>query len=283
MTKIPFPDGYIRVSADLIAEWRQRLKRKPQHRLIALHWQGNPEHEHSLYSRGRSLPFHEWLGLQGNDQIEFVSIQKGQASEQLRTDQGLHFVKGQEAVSKSMDFQETAAVIANCDLVISSDSSVAHLAGAMGVPTWVALRWIPEWRWGLEGTSTAWYSSVRLFRQRFDGDWTGVVEWNELKHPTKKRNLTPKLKTCDCFRLHVFELQTILKEIDENSQQIIRIRLTPKLKFSLSDKFQRIISSDWHNSRTAKTQQIEMARISRQYGWNAASNSLHRDKISTSL
>ena len=83
-----------------------------------------------------------------------------------------------------MDFCDTAAVIANCDLVISSDSSVAHLAGAMGVPTWVALRWIPEWRWGLEGNSTAWYSSLKLFRQRFDGDWAGVVRamQQELKH-----------------------------------------------------------------------------------------------------
>ena len=83
-----------------------------------------------------------------------------------------------------MDFCDTAAVIANCDLVISSDSSVAHLAGAMGVPTWVALRWIPEWRWGLEGTSTAWYSSMRLFRQHFDGDWAGVVRAmkQELNH-----------------------------------------------------------------------------------------------------
>ena len=86
-----------------------------------------------------------------NDQVEFVSIQKGQASKQLKTDQGLNFVSGQEAVSKSMDFRETAAVVANCDLVITSDSSVAHLAGAMGVPTWLALRWIPEWRWGLGG------------------------------------------------------------------------------------------------------------------------------------
>ena len=68
-----------------------------------------------------------------------------------------------------MDFRETAAVIANCDLVISSDSCVAHLSGALGIPTWLALRWIPEWRWGLEGTSTSWYSSIRLFRQRFDG------------------------------------------------------------------------------------------------------------------
>ena len=174
--KIPFPGGYVRADTDSIAKWRHRLQRRPQHRLIALHWQGNTEHEHSLYSRGRSLRFQEWLGLQGNTQVEFVSIQKGPASEQLKTDQGLQFVSGQEAVSKSMDFQETAAVIANCDLLITSDSSVAHLAGAMGVPTWLALRWIPEWRWGLEGTHTPWYSSLRLFRQRFDGDWTGVVQ-----------------------------------------------------------------------------------------------------------
>ena len=56
-----------------------------------------------------------------------------------------------------MDFLDTAAILANCDLLISSDSAVVHLAGAMGIPTWLALRWIPEWRWGLEGTSTAWY------------------------------------------------------------------------------------------------------------------------------
>ena len=173
--KVPYPDGYIQASDDSIAKWKQLLKRKPHHRLIALHWQGNPEHEHSLYSRGRSLPFHEWLGLQGNNRLEFVSIQKGQAGEQLKTDQGLNFVSGQAAV-QSMDFCETAAVIANCDLVITSDSSVAHLAGAMGVPTWLALRWIPEWRWGLNGSSTAWYSSLRLFRQRHDGDWAGVVQ-----------------------------------------------------------------------------------------------------------
>ena len=173
---IPYPDGYIKADTNAINKWRLRLQRKPRHRLIALHWQGNPEHEQSLYSRGRSLKFNDLLRLQSNDRLEFVSIQKGQANEQLKTDKGLNFVSGQESVSKSMDFHDTAAVIANCDLVISSDSCVAHLAGAMGIPTWVALRWIPEWRWGLEGTSTAWYSSLRLFRQDYDGEWTGVIE-----------------------------------------------------------------------------------------------------------
>ena len=75
-----------------------------------------------------------------------------------------------------MDFLDTAAVLANCDLLISSDSAVVHLAGAMGIPTWLALRWIPEWRWGLKSEQTPWYKSVRLFRQQRDGDWKSVIQ-----------------------------------------------------------------------------------------------------------
>ena len=108
--------------------------------------------------------------------IEYVSIQKGAGSEQLRLNQGLTFVEGQSQVSASMDFLDTAAILANCDLLISSDSAVVHLAGAMGIPTWLALRWIPEWRWSLRGERTAWYDSVRLFRQPQDGDWASVIE-----------------------------------------------------------------------------------------------------------
>ena len=181
---IPYPHGYIKTDSKAIAKWQQLLNCKSDRKLIALHWQGNHEHEKSIYSRGRSFPFHELLKLKGEDGVEFVSIQKGEASKQLRTDQGLHFVDGQETVNKSMDLSETAAVIANCDLVITSDSCVAHLAGAMGIQTWLALRWIPEWRWGIEGSTTAWYSSLRLFRQRFDGDWSGVFNamQRELKY-----------------------------------------------------------------------------------------------------
>ena len=107
--------------------------------------------------------------------IEFVSVQKGSAASQISKNTKLPLVRGQDAVSKSLDFCETAAVLANCDLVISADSSVVHLAGALSVPTWVALSWVPEWRWGLEGNQTRWYESVRLFRQRARGDWKSVV------------------------------------------------------------------------------------------------------------
>ena len=172
----PFSKGYLQIEAERIQQWSCLLKRAPGKRLIALHWQGNPNHEHSLYSRGRSLPFKRLQALRQLPNVEFVSIQKCAGSEQLQANNGLEFVTGQKAVSQSMDFKDTAAVLANCDLLISSDSAVVHLAGAMGIATWLALRWIPEWRWGLEGERTAWYDSVRLFRQPRDGDWDAVIQ-----------------------------------------------------------------------------------------------------------
>ena len=171
----PFSSGYLRIESGLVKRWSNLLKRKSGQRLIALHWQGNPSHEHSLYSRGRSLLFEELLNLGKLPDVEFVSIQKGFGSEQLQTNRGLNFVAGQASVNESMDFKDTAAILANCDLLISSDSAVVHLAGAMGIPTWLALRWIPEWRWGMEGERTTWYDSVRLFRQPQDGNWNAVM------------------------------------------------------------------------------------------------------------
>ena len=172
----PYSEGYLKIQAERINTWRHKLKRTPGRRLVALHWQGNPRHEHSLYSRGRSLPFESLLELRQLNNVEFVSIQKGEGSQQLRLNKGLTFVKGQAQVSQSMDFLDTAAILSNCDLLISSDSAVVHLAGAMGIPTWLALRWIPEWRWGLKGERTSWYESVRLFRQESDGNWKSVIQ-----------------------------------------------------------------------------------------------------------
>ena len=82
----------------------------------------------------------------------------------------------QDQISATWDFLETAAIIANCDLVITSDTSVAHLAGGMGKATWLLLHKVPDWRWGLEGTSTFWYPSIRLFRQKERGKWDDVID-----------------------------------------------------------------------------------------------------------
>tara|TARA_Y100001933_G_C18769397_1_gene467521 strand:+ start:17 stop:424 length:408 start_codon:yes stop_codon:yes gene_type:complete len=114
-------------------------------------------------------------GLTGLGNIEFVAIQKGEALKQLNSETKLSIVAGQSTFNNSMDFRDTAAVLQCCDLLISADSGVVHLAGAMGIPTWVGLRWVPEWRWGLSGNSTPWYSRLKLYRQPELGDWGSVI------------------------------------------------------------------------------------------------------------
>ena len=69
---------------------------------------------------------------------------------------------------------DTAAVMKLCDLVITADTAVAHVAGALGVPVWVALKFIPDWRWMLDRADSPWYPTMRLFRQKSDGDWKGL-------------------------------------------------------------------------------------------------------------
>ena len=106
-----------------------------------------------------------------------ISLQKGFGSEQLETCSFKdRFVSCQDQVNETWDFLETAAIVANCDLVITSDTSVAHMAGGMGKTTWLLLHKVPDWRWGLNGDSTFWYPSMRLFRQKERGNWNEVME-----------------------------------------------------------------------------------------------------------
>lgn len=74
------------------------------------------------------------------------------------------------------DIRDTAAAMENLDLVISADTMPAHLAGALGRPVWVLLPFMPDWRWRMEGSTTPWYPTMRLFRQRRPGDWSGAIE-----------------------------------------------------------------------------------------------------------
>ena len=167
-------DPHLRTTAAAIARWRALLA--PEKRpLIGLHWQGNPAQEQGN-ARGRSLPLEAFAPLAAIAGISLLSLQKGPGSEQLaRCSFRDRFVVCQEEVDQAWDFLDTAALVACCDLVISSDSAVAHLAGGMGHPTWLLLKHIPDWRWGLEGDTTFWYPSLRLFRQARQGDWEGVI------------------------------------------------------------------------------------------------------------
>jgi hypothetical protein len=142
---------------------------------VGVAWQGNPKGEIDL---GRSIPLAAFAGLGAVSGPRLISLQRGFGSEQLEAlPDGLVV----EALGEAFDagdqaFLDTAAVMANLDLVVTSDTAIAHLAGALGRPVWVVLKSVPDWRWGLEGEVSPWYPTARLFRQSARGDWGGVFE-----------------------------------------------------------------------------------------------------------
>jgi tetratricopeptide (TPR) repeat protein len=170
-------EPYLKVPAERLAHWRQLLRRDlaAGERLVGLHWQGNPATETNEL-RGRSLPLHAFAPLAKLAGLRFVSLQKGPGSEQLSSCSfRKQFVTSQAAVDATWNFVDTAAITLACDLVISSDSALAHLAGAVGAPTWLLLHQHSDWRWGETGMRSGWYRSLRLFRQQQVGDWAAVI------------------------------------------------------------------------------------------------------------
>lgn len=168
---------YLKVPAERLTHWRQRLRAglAPGEQLVGLHWQGNPATETNELE-GRSLPLEALAPLAQRAGLRFVSLQKGPGSDQLNSCSfRARFVAAQEDVDGAWDFADSAAISLACDLVISSDSALAHLAGAVGAPTWLLLHQQSDWRWGEAGDRSWWYSSMRLFRQQQGGDWAAVV------------------------------------------------------------------------------------------------------------
>ncbi|MEB3165182.1 MAG: tetratricopeptide repeat protein [Cyanobacteriota bacterium] len=166
---------YIRPSDALVSAWRDRLASETRP-IIGLCWQGNPDHETGSM-KGRSLPLETFATIAEATDASLLSLQTGFGSEQLAACSFRdRFVSCQQTISDSWGFLDTAAIIANCDLVISSDTAIAHLAGGMGRPTWLLLKQVPEWRWGLQGEDSFWYPSMRLFRQRERGNWEEVLQ-----------------------------------------------------------------------------------------------------------
>lgn len=134
---------------------------------IGIAWAGNPKYKSD---RQRSLPLEKLLPLTGVAGISWFSLQMGPATAQMRALTS-HFPLA-DASSASRDLAETAALVSTLDLVISVDTSIAHLAGAMGVPVWVVLSHLADWRWLEDRADSPWYPTARLFRQKIPGDWS---------------------------------------------------------------------------------------------------------------
>jgi tetratricopeptide (TPR) repeat protein len=160
--------SYLAVDPELAAPWLQRVRVFPSLR-VGLVWAGTT-------SRGadarRSMAFATLGSLVDVRGVTFFSLQKDAAAAQLRQSQAL---RPHDFTGELTDFADTAALVEGLDLVISVDTSVAHLAGAMGKPVWVLLRFDADWRWLCDREDSPWYPTARLFRQTAPGDWDGVV------------------------------------------------------------------------------------------------------------
>jgi Flp pilus assembly protein TadD len=135
---------------------------------VGLVWAGNPKDKRD---RLRSSRLADWAGLAGIDGVEFTSLQTDEAASQI---EGGPFAFVSD-VSSVKDFADTAAIVANLDLVITVDTAMAHLAGSLGKPVWVLIYNVTDWRWGRTGDKTPWYPTARLFRQTTPADWTQVL------------------------------------------------------------------------------------------------------------
>jgi len=170
LNTVPTGIPYILPNANMVEEWRAWLSKYSGYK-IGIVWSGNPLHKHD---KKRSCPLSYFKPLLDIPGRVLFSLQKGIAAEQARHEPWSNKMVNME--DKVNDFADTAAIIANLDLVISVDTAVAHLAGAMGKTVWTLLPYAPDWRWLLNRNNSPWYPTMRLFRQPSPGDWTSVID-----------------------------------------------------------------------------------------------------------
>jgi hypothetical protein len=203
LVNIPASIPYLHAATELVEHWQHELLKcevrspacevnsvasniAPRTSNIARYfrtgiaWQGNPTYR---ADRQRSIPLAHFKRLGDLPGVRLISLQKGHGAKQLSdnrqltTDNSISVLELADQLDQATGaFMDTAAVIHNLDLVITSDTAVAHLAGSLGVPVWVALAVVPDWRWLLERVDSPWYPTMRLFRQTRYGRWDDVFE-----------------------------------------------------------------------------------------------------------
>ena len=167
---IPITSPYLYADQSKVATWGEKLSKDSFK--VGICWQGGT----TKIDVGRSFSLSLFEGISKIPNVQLISLHKGEGEGQITnidfdvTTLGSGFDAGQDA------FLDTAGVMMNCDLIITSDTSVAHLAGALGRPTWVALQYVPASFWMLERPDSLWYPTMTLFRQKSRGDWVGVFD-----------------------------------------------------------------------------------------------------------
>jgi tetratricopeptide (TPR) repeat protein len=166
---IPWAGPYVHADAQRVQRWRDAMREQAAGLKVGLVWAGRPQ---QWDDRKRSIAL-KMLAPLAQEGISFVSLQKGEAAAQAASPpRGMRLV---DLAARIQDFSDTAALASLLDLLITIDTSVAHLGGAMGIPTWILTAHAPDWRYHLERRDNPWYPSARLFRQERDGDWSGAI------------------------------------------------------------------------------------------------------------
>lgn len=160
-----YPEGYIRPNKELAAEYKKKFFDNNKIK-VGIKWQGN-----TYYDQDRVIPTHFFKPLIEVENTQYYSFQTFEGSEDAKELDGIVDI-GKDLI----DFGQTAAALSNLDLVICNDTSLAHLAGAMGIPCWIILPYEVNWRWHTDLSVCDWYDSVKLFRQHSVGDWQSVFD-----------------------------------------------------------------------------------------------------------
>jgi tetratricopeptide (TPR) repeat protein len=191
METVPWPGAYLGAEPGAAVEKLRQFPGVVPGLRVGLAWAGNPRYK---ADRLRSIGVGTLLPLLRTPGFTWISLQKGEATEpQLAGLPGDVFVW--DGSSRDRDLAETAALVATLDLVITTDTCIAHLAGAMGKPVWILLPHLGDWRWMQERETTPWYPTARLLRQKAPGDWAGLVNRVVEELRGYKRFLDPCGKT----------------------------------------------------------------------------------------
>jgi FkbM family methyltransferase len=171
---VPSEESYLTADPELIEQWKERLDAFPGMK-ISVAWQGNPN---NATDEMRSFPLESFAPLDRIHGVTLINLQKGRGEAQIaQCGNQLTLIQlGDDLDEEHGAFMDTAAVMKNLDLVITADTATGHLAAALGVPVWIVLPCIPDWRWTREGDTTPWYPSARLFRQTKSGEWGDVFQ-----------------------------------------------------------------------------------------------------------
>jgi hypothetical protein len=169
LTNIPSKIPYVKADPERIAVWKKKLEPYEKTFKIGICWAGAARHHRD---RERSMRLEMWAPWKQVPNVTWISLQKGPPT----SDPGRQQFPMIDHTNDLKTFADTAALMENLDLVISVDTSIVHLAGALGKPVWTLCPYLPDWRWLLNRDDSPWYPSMRLMRQSKINDWSDVID-----------------------------------------------------------------------------------------------------------